>query len=92
MFTPVKAYFYQISELSSVQVEIEKNNKKTFISEKDLPITYLNLAQAKEAAVKAGATEGFIVLDRTYEEVDFNNDHDGHANHHKVDLIATPLN
>ncbi len=80
------AVFYSISEISQYLVEIHHLDKKFFISSQSQPICFASLDVAKQKARQEGATVGFLALDKTYEEVDFINDHDGKAldSHHEL--------
>jgi hypothetical protein len=88
----VKAIFYSISEISSVIVKICSEEKSFFIASNNKPTAFPNLQIAKHVAIKHGANIGFFAMDKTYEEVDFLNDFDGHALIHDYDIIPISLN
>jgi predicted xylose isomerase-like sugar epimerase len=85
----VTAIFHMVGELSTVQVELRHEEKSYFILENNNPKVFVNLEAAKNAALKKGATIGYISLDSTYDE--FANDYDGKAKDHVAELMPTPL-
>jgi hypothetical protein len=87
----IKAIFYSVSEISSVIIQIRSERKNFFITSNNKPTAFPNLQIAKQIAIEHGATIGFFAMDKTYEEVDFLNDFDGHAVTHEHDFIPVSL-
>jgi len=64
------AIIYSIDDLGSYIVEIHYHGNKFYVGSKNNPRQFLNLADAKEAALKNRATVTFLALSKTYEQMD----------------------
>lgn len=62
------AIFYPIEELGHYQVEIQQHEDSYFISEKGKPLTFMNIADAKLAAISHKAAKGLLALKSSSEE------------------------
>lgn len=64
------AIFYSISDLAEYIVEIRHQSKRYFINDKQEPMRFQNLNEAKRVALEHKAERGFLALNKTYQELD----------------------
>lgn len=70
------AIFYSISELAEYIVEIRHQKNQYFINNKQEPLRFGNLSEAKRVALEHKAEKGFLALNKTYQELDGTNTSD----------------
>lgn len=64
------AIIYSISDLAEYLVEIRHHNENYFVSANGEPKRFGNLSEARRTALAHEAEEGFLALNKTYQEVD----------------------
>lgn len=64
------AVIYAIEQLFAYTIEIKEGNASYYISNKEGPVIFKNVEDARQAALKEGAKEAYLALSKTSQESD----------------------
>ncbi|MGQ3888587.1 hypothetical protein ACQUW5_06085 [Legionella sp. CNM-1927-20] len=67
------AIIYSLDDLFAYTVEIKEADRSYYIADGQDPISFGNMKDAREAAIKEGAIEAYLALSKTYDKTGINN-------------------
>ena len=67
------AIIYSLEDLFAYTVEIREADKRYYVANNEGPISFGNMKDARDAAIKEGAVAGYLALSKTYDKTGINN-------------------
>jgi len=83
------AIIYSLDELNAYSIEINVGGKSYYLRDHNKLITYGNMKEAREAAIREKAQVAYLALTKTSEETDISTCHANHQD--RYDYMLIPL-